>query len=689
MAKKKADEVTLNYGGQQITLVKSDTDAAVQHTPMHGAAPARRSLDAAALGVGSFSLVHAPGGVGQMLDKLRRQPDVAVGTHVWNVGEQSSNPLVPTGYLYIEFQPAVDDQRQLSILNELALNIQEIVGPGAFRVGVTPASPNPIKCAAVLQERKEIAVAEPEFAAPPMTWSFTLPTGRFIASQWHLENKGGPIPAVDVPNALYDASYFKRGADAKVMEAWKFLGSLGNSNLCIAVIDTGFATDHPQLRGNGSKLRNPLNASTRNTDVSPFVRMSNGTFGVMSHGTSCAAVAAGALDSQGILGAAPTARLMLIKLDVLTDGAIRQAFEHAMINGADIISCSLGYPTPVPLSTFVSNFLARVAREGRGGRGIPMFFAAGNANPASNNQPREVSDFAAHPDGICVTASTSLDQRASYSFFGRQAHICAPSNGDGGVGITTATCDLGRDGKSVVLGYTSGFGGTSSAAPLAAGICALMLTANPDLTVPQIKDILRRSADKIGPANAYDANGHSIYYGFGRINALRAVQMAAAMRQGSSPAASPSPVSGPSSSAPTAPSTEEATSAAQRGRVESRFLNVRSGPSTSFAVVRQLNQGDVVPLFERVSGFWRIGSNEFVSADYIRILPAIPTAPVAARKGRVNHTFLNVRSGPSTSFGVVGRLNQNDVVDIFETSRDGWHRIGPNRWVFGSYIQIV
>lgn len=686
MAKKKTDEVTLNYGGQQITLTKSEMEAAVQHTPMHGAAPARRSLVGVPLAIEGFDMVRTSEDVGQVLDQLRRQPDVAIGTHVWNVGDQPNNPLVPTGNLYIEFQPGVDDQRQLAILNELALNIREIVGPGAFRVNVTPASPNPIKCAAVLQSRKEIAVAEPEFAAPPMTWNFAPPTGRFITSQWHLENKGGPIPAVDVPNALYDASYFKRGADAKVVEAWRFLGSLGNPNLCIAVIDTGFATDHPQLRGNGQKLRNPLNAAARSTDVSPFVRMSNGSFGVMSHGTSCAAVAAGALDGQGILGAAPTAKLMLIKLDVLTDEAIRNAFEHAMVNGADIISCSLGYPTPVPLSTFVSNYLARVAREGRGGRGIPMFFAAGNANPASNNQPREVSDFAAHPDGICVTASNSLDQRSSYSFFGRQAHICAPSNGDGGVGITTATCDLGRDGRSVVLGYTSGFGGTSSAAPLAAGVCALMLTANPDLTVQQIKDILRRSADKIGPASAYDANGHSIYYGFGRINALRAVQMAAALRQGST-ATTPAPTT-PVSTPTTTPADTSATPA-QRGRVESRFLNVRSGPGTSFAVVRQLSQGDVVPLFERVSGFWRIGQGEFVSADHIRVLSAIPTAPVAARKGRVNHAFLNVRSGPSTAFSVVGRLNQNDIVDIFETSRDGWHRIGPNRWVLGSYIQIV
>ncbi|MCS6928166.1 MAG: S8 family serine peptidase [Saprospiraceae bacterium] len=668
------DEVTLFYGGQQITLSKSDTEAAVQHTAAHRAAGVGyRGAARAPLAIPGFDIVHVAENVGPVLDDLRRQPNVAIGTHVWQVGDHQSPPLVPTGNLYVEFKPGTNAQTQLAILNELALSIREVVGPGAFRLCVTPPSPNPVKCAVILQSKAEIAVAEPEFATTPMTWDFAVPTGRFIASQWHLENTGRPIPVIDVPNALYDASYFKRGADAKVVEAWKFLGSLGDPNLCIAIIDTGFATEHPQLRGDGRKLRTPLHAASRNTDVSPYVRMSNGSFGVMSHGTSCAAVAAGALDAQGVLGAAPTARLMLIKLDVLTDEAIKNAFEHAMVNGADVISCSLGYPTPIPLSTYVSNFLARVAREGRGGRGIPMFFAAGNANPASNNQPRQVSDFAAHRDGICVTASNSLDQRSSYSFFGKQAFICAPSSGDGGVGITTATCDLSRDGRSIVLGYTSGFGGTSSAAPLAAGVCALMLTANPDLTVPQIKDILRRSADKIGPANAYDASGHSIYYGYGRINALRAVQMAAATRPST-------PVSSP---------LDTSSSLSLRGRVESPFLNVRSGPGTSFPIVRRLSQGDVVPLLERVEGFWRIGEQEFVSADYVRVLSTIPTAPVATRKGRVNYAFLNVRSGPSTSYSIVGRLKQDDVVEIFETSRDGWHRIGPNQWVLGSYIQIV
>jgi subtilase family serine protease len=79
--------------------------------------------------------------------------------------------------------------------------------------------------------------------------------------------------------------------------------------------------------------------------------------------------------------------------------------------------------------------------------------------------------------------------------------------------------------------YTNKFGGTSSATPLVAGIAALMLSINEDLTLTQVKDILMKTADKIGDSSTYSYNEttgltHSDYFGYGRVNALRAVQMA-------------------------------------------------------------------------------------------------------------------------------------------------------------------
>jgi hypothetical protein len=89
-------------------------------------------------------------------------------------------------------------------------------------------------------------------------------------------------------------------------------------------------------------------------------------------------------------------------------------------------------------------------------------------------------------------------------------------------------------------GYQSGdyttvdkFGGTSSAAPLVAGLCALILSVNPELTAAEVKDILKITTDKIDPANGnYNAEGHSRNFSYGRINAHQALEEARRRRSG-------------------------------------------------------------------------------------------------------------------------------------------------------------
>ena len=108
------------------------------------------------------------------------------------------------------------------------------------------------------------------------------------------------------------------------------------------------------------------------------------------------------------------------------------------------------------------------------------------------------------------------------------------------------------------------------------------------------------------------------------------------------------------------------------------------------AKVGELKQGDVVSLLEKVSNFWRIGPNQYVSADYIQVLASPGTVtPPATRKGKVTSSFLNVRSGPSTANAKVAELKKGAIVTIFETSSNGWHRIGTGQWVIGSNIQEV
>jgi uncharacterized repeat protein (TIGR02543 family) len=135
-----------------------------------------------------------------------------------------------------------------------------------------------------------------------------------------------------------------------------------------------------------------------------------------------------------------------------------------------------------------------------------------------------VSYPASHSAVMAVGASTDYDYRSDYSQFGTGLDFVAPSDG-GASGIYT-TDRTGTDGYSST-GYDSGFGGTSSASPLAAGIGALILSKNPSLTVSEVRAIMRKSCAKIGgvtySGGDSGAGGWNTYYGYGRITASTAL----------------------------------------------------------------------------------------------------------------------------------------------------------------------
>lgn len=130
---------------------------------------------------------------------------------------------------------------------------------------------------------------------------------------------------------------------------------------------------------------------------------------------------------------------------------------------------------------------------------------------------------AAYPEAISIGASSDKDCRADYSQIGPELDFVAPSSaGPLNQGITTTDL-IGTQGYNSSGDYVSTFGGTSSATPLAAGIAALVLSRDPNLTRKEVRGILKDTVDKIGP-KAYDEDGRNDRYGFGRLNAGRAVQ---------------------------------------------------------------------------------------------------------------------------------------------------------------------
>jgi subtilisin family serine protease len=242
------------------------------------------------------------------------------------------------------------------------------------------------------------------------------------------------------------------------------------------------------------------------------------------HGTPCAGVVAAAGVDGGSVGAAPGCRILPVKVfhaDELADsGRVADAIRFAA-SIADILSCSWsgGFSPDVQLA------LADAGQIGRGGKGSAIFCATGNGNG------RPVAFPASDINAIGVGASTDRATLASYSNVGPEVALVAPSSG-GTRGIFTTDVSSRERGFNIGLAdrggadglHTNAFGGTSSATPLAAGVAALVLSVNPELTRSDLRSVLTSTADKIG--SGYDANGHSPKFGFGRINAGKAVAAA-------------------------------------------------------------------------------------------------------------------------------------------------------------------
>ena len=388
-------------------------------------------------------------------------------------------------------------------------------------------SGDPVKKSVELVEKKIAAQAEPSFFMNFEKRTY-IPNDTFFANQWHLYNDG-TNPNVTGSDSTY------------VAEAWdvmlKLKGELGGSTVKLAIIDDGFDLNHEDFQGrflaghdfaDGDEMPNPGAQDM--------------------HGTSVAGVAGGATDNGiGIAGACPKCQIIPIRMRMSgitsLDASAIEAFEWAANAGADIISNSWGPADnsgqTVDMNQTLKDLVANIATTGRDGLGTIILFAAGNGGESI-----ETDGYASNPNVFAIGATKADGLRASYSDFGNSLDFMASScdtdssGGDGWAGGSYidgiwTTDNMGGGGYNAgnvndgdALGnYTNSFGGTSSACPLAAGITGLVLTANPSLTKDQVYEIYKETSDKNG-LDAYDANGFNMNYGYGRINACKAVKRA-------------------------------------------------------------------------------------------------------------------------------------------------------------------
>jgi subtilisin-like proprotein convertase family protein len=485
-----------------------------------------------------------------VMSRVRTDPDVEFASHVYAPVDEPEARLYLGDQITVQFEPQVTDEQVESVAATHGLALLKPVAGVArafvFRVGPN-ATENPIKIANRLQATSGVIASEPNIAVA--TKSAYTPTDTLYAEQWHLFNTGGPMLSQD---AHIDAA-----------RAWDI--TRGVRSIIVAVADDSCDTSHTDFHGPG-KIVAPRDFGGQDFEPLPELTDDN-------HGTACCGVAVAEETGTGVVGVAPGCALMPIRTTgFLDDNSIEDLCGWVIDHGAAVMSCSWGAAARVfPLSIRIRAALSRAASAGRGGKGCVIVFAAGNENRPidgtvnesgwPNNQPagptQWLAGFATHPDVIAVAASSSLAKKSAYSNWGAGISVCAPSNNVRAVtyprvstppalgrGILT-TDRVGPSGYAST-DYTSDFGGTSSACPTVAGAAALVLSANPDLNARDVRQILQSTADKIVDSGtdpqlghqfgSYDANGHSQWFGFGRINAFNAVTEAVRRRTPTAPA---------------------------------------------------------------------------------------------------------------------------------------------------------
>jgi hypothetical protein len=268
-------------------------------------------------------------------------------------------------------------------------------------------------------------------------------------------------------------------------EAWA-RGYTGQG-IVVAVLDTGVDRNHADLAGNiwtnageiaNDGLDNDGNGYVDDVYGWNFANGNNNTLDGNRHGTHVAGTIAAANNGFGATGVAYNSRIMPVK--VLSDSGsgsysgVAQGIRYAVDNGADVINMSLGGGS--------TDSAVQSALQYASSRGVIVVMAAGNAGAAQPGYPAS----SATSWGLAVGAVDSSNQMASFSnragSNSSMRYVTAP-----GVQVYSTLPNGG-------YGFLSG---TSMAAPHVAGVVALMLSANPNLTDAQVRQIITATAGNV------------------------------------------------------------------------------------------------------------------------------------------------------------------------------------------------
>ncbi len=306
-----------------------------------------------------------------------------------------------------------------------------------------------------------------------LTTDFT-PNDTLIPRMWNIRNTGTNIP---------DNIQGIPGCDMNMIAAWDI--RTGNPNVIIAIVDTGIDTNHTDLRPNLSDRR--LWYDAYENDQTPYDEYYHGTgvSGVTSAvGNNIAGSAGIAFSSQvmpvRVFGPYPQA----FTTDLILAKGLNWSWQH----GASVINCSWGGGIPGSLVTFA---IQNAVNFGRNGKGVVVFGGSGNADTNLVIYP------ASMPEVIGVGGISPCYQRKSKvscdniggvqnwgATYGEGMEIVAPCTYVGTTELGGGWCICGN--------------GTSVSSPMAAGVAALMLSKNINLSGDSVKIIIEKYARKVG-----------------------------------------------------------------------------------------------------------------------------------------------------------------------------------------------
>lgn len=379
--------------------------------------------------------------------------------------------------------------------------VESLDVPQEYVVHLGPTD-DPLRAATDLASVAGVDYAEPDFVT----------VGKHIPKKMSPVT-GSVMPLAVSPDPLRDQQYMLKITRANEAAAIH----RGLPSVKIAILDEGVDVRHEDLK---AAIVGQFDATDNDLFQEP-----NSWDG---HGTCCAGLAAAvSQNGLGVAGTGAGCSIMAVRIalsnrpggDWVTDNdKIRRAIDWAWRNGADILSNSWGGGAE---SSAILRAFQRAVTLGRNGKGSVVLIAAGNDDGPV--------DFPGNWAGaLTVSASNEFDEPKTKtsrdgedwwgSNFGPQVDVAAP-------GVHNLTTDItGAGGYDPASNYFPTFNGTSSATPIVAGIVGLMLSANPSLTERQVRDIVKQTADKVGPFQYF--NGRNDRMGNGRVNAEKAVTMA-------------------------------------------------------------------------------------------------------------------------------------------------------------------